>query len=73
MKGFLSKRISMKVDVLQNQKKYCLQTCLCIFQPGNFTAGEMKGLVDIVVSRVGEKRVCEREVARQPSPNFPDQ
>ena len=37
MKGFLSKRVALKVDVFQVRKIYCLQARPCIFQPGNFT------------------------------------
>ena len=44
MTGFASKRIALKVDVLQEQKMYCLQAPPCIFQPGNFTGWGSEGI-----------------------------
>ena len=37
VEGLPSKRIALKVDVLQDRKKDCLQARSCIFQPGNVT------------------------------------
>ena len=44
MEGVSSKRIAFKVAVLQDWKMYCLQACLCIFQPGNFTGWVSEGV-----------------------------
>ena len=37
MKGFSSKHVALKVDVLKDWKIYCFQAHPCIFQPRNFT------------------------------------
>ena len=44
VKGLLSNRISLKVDVLQDRNKYCLQARPCIFQPGNVTGRVSEGV-----------------------------
>ena len=45
MKGFSSKRIALKTDVLQDRKVYCLQACpRASFSPDNLPAGAVKGL-----------------------------
>ena len=56
VKGFSSKRIALKVDVLQDRKIDCLQARPSIFQPGNFTGCGGEGvkyspsLISLVVS-----------------------
>ena len=42
--GILSKRIALKVDVLQDRKIYCSQARLCIFSSEILQAGAVKGL-----------------------------
>ena len=45
MKGFLSNRTVLKVDLSQNRKIYCLQACVCtLFGPEILQAGALKGL-----------------------------
>ena len=44
VKRFLSKRIALKVDVLQDRKIYCSQARLCIFSSEILQAGAVKGL-----------------------------
>ena len=44
MKGFASKRIALKVDVLSDRKIYCLQARSCTFQPGNCTGWSSEGV-----------------------------
>ena len=44
MKGFSSKRIALKVDVLEDRKIYCLQARPSGFQPGNFTVWGSEGV-----------------------------
>ena len=46
VKGFSSKCIALKADVLQDRKIYCLQACACIFQPGNLTGWGREGVND---------------------------
>ena len=45
MKGFSSKRIVLKVDVIWSQKIDCLQGFPCTFSPGILQAGAVKGLI----------------------------
>ena len=45
VKGFSSKRIALKADVLlQDRKIYCLQARPCLFQPGRFTGWGSEGI-----------------------------
>ena len=44
VKGFRSKRITLKVEVLQDRKIYCWQARPFIFQPGNFTGRGSEGV-----------------------------
>ena len=46
MKGLSSKRIALKVDVLQDRKIDCLQARPYIFQPGNVTGCGSEGVND---------------------------
>ena len=36
--------MALKVDVLKEREIYCLQACLCVFQPGNFTGRGSEGV-----------------------------
>ena len=42
--GIFIKTDRIKVDVLQDQKIYCLKAWPCIFQPGNFTGLGSEGV-----------------------------
>ena len=42
--GFSSKRIALKIDILQDRKIHCLQVRQCIFQPGSFTGWCSEGV-----------------------------
>ena len=44
VKGFSSKRAALQADVSYDPKIYCVQACLCIFQPGNFTGWGSDGV-----------------------------
>ena len=44
MKGFASKHTELKVDCYKTWKIYCLQSCVCTFQPGNFTGLGSEGV-----------------------------
>ena len=44
VKRSLSKRIALKVDVLQDREIHCLQARPCICQPGNFTCWDSEGV-----------------------------
>ena len=66
MKGFLSKRIALKEDVLQDRKTYCLQARPRIFQPGNFTGWGSEG-VKLIAPRV---RIAEKDGLRVSSSLF---
>ena len=44
VKGFLSKRVARKVDVLQDRKTFSLQARPCIFQPRNVTGWGSEGV-----------------------------
>ena len=50
VKGFLSKCIVLKVDLLQDHQIHCLQACMCaLFSPEILQAGAVKGLNYIIV------------------------
>ena len=44
VKGFSSKCIALKVDVLKDRKIYCSQARPCVFQSGNFTGWGFEGV-----------------------------
>ena len=44
VKGFSSKRMALKVDVLQDREIYSLQARPCIFQPRNITGWGSEGV-----------------------------
>ena len=44
VKGVSSKRAALQADVSYDPKIYCVQACLCIFQPGNFTGWGSDGV-----------------------------
>ena len=50
MKGFSSKSVALKADVLKDRKIYSAQARPCIFQPGNFKGwgSEVVNMVSIL-------------------------
>ena len=44
MRGFSSKLIALKADVLQDREINCLQARPCIFRPGKFTGCGSEGV-----------------------------
>ena len=44
VQGFPSKRIALKIDVLEDRNIYCLWARPCVFQPGNFTGMGSEGV-----------------------------
>ena len=55
MKGFASKRV-LKVDLLEDQKIYCLQVCSCTLQPWNWTGMGSEGVKGLAFSLSKKKR-----------------
>ena len=51
MKGFSSKHVTLKVDVPQDRKIYCLQVRPYIFQPGNFTGWGSEGVKTTTITK----------------------
>ena len=59
VKGFSLKRITLKVNALQDRKRYCLEASPYIFSPEILQAGAVKGLTSTETIRLitdGEKR-----------------